>query len=145
MDESYPGFHLIYTNMGDVAHEAHLCFSYVGRTDPDGNGKGQVINLGSVGCLAIGKILHETLHSLGWKLNCCSYTMVVPSLGATHEHMRWDRDGFVKILHQNLLPGAEKNFDTKSADAYSTFGTPFDYDSVMHHAVLKMATHCTMG
>ena len=50
--------------------------------------------------------------------------------------MRWDRDGFVRILDQNMLQGAKKkNFDTKSTDAYSTFGTPFDYKSVMHHAV----------
>ena len=73
--------------------------------------------------------------------------MLPPSVmvfsGATHEHMRWDRDGFVKILHQNLLPGAERNFDTKSGDAYNTFGTPFDYESVMHRAVLKMTTLST--
>ena len=61
-------------------------------------------------------------------------------LGATHEHMRWDRDGFVRILDQNMLQGAKKkNFETMSTDAYSTFGTPFDYQSVMHHVVLKMA------
>ena len=80
VDESYRGFHLIYTNMGDLAHEAHLCFSYVGRTDPDGDGKGQVVNLGSAECLTIGKILHETLHSLGWKLNRCCYIMFFSSL-----------------------------------------------------------------
>ena len=123
--------------------DAHLCFSYLGRTDgPDGDDKGQVVNLGSAECLITGKILHLTLHSLGWKhdfLLLCF--MVVPCLGATHEHMRWDRDGFVEILHENLLPGAERNFATKSADAESTFGTPFDYDSVMHHAVLKVTTH----
>ena len=46
----------------------------------------------------------------------------------------------VKILEQNMLQGAKKkNFETKSTDAYSTFGTPFDYQSVMHHVVLKMA------
>ena len=67
--------------------------------------------------------------------------MGVPCSGATHEHMRWDRDGFVKILRQNLLPDAERNFDTKRADSYQTFGTPFDYKSVMHHAVLKITTH----
>ena len=68
VDESFPDFHLIYTNMGAPNLSAHLCFSYVGRTDPDGPGKGQVVNLGSAECLAIEKILHETLHSLGWKL-----------------------------------------------------------------------------
>ena len=65
--------------------------------------------------------------------------MVAPSSGAAHEHMRWDRDGFVKILEENIQQGAKKNFKTKSTDAYSTFGTPFDYQSVMHHVVLKMA------
>ena len=55
--------------MGDINRSAHLCFSYVGRTDPDGPGKGQVVNLGSAECLAIGKILHETLHALGLKLS----------------------------------------------------------------------------
>ena len=57
--------------------------------------------------------------------------------------MRWDRDHFVRILEQNMLPGAKKNFDITStgsvADPYSTFNTPFDYQSVMHHVVLKMA------
>ena len=66
--------------------------------------------------------------------------MVAPSSGAAHEHMRWDRDGFVKILEENIQQGAKKNFKTKTTDAYSTFGTPFDYESVMHHVVLKMAT-----
>ena len=71
MDESYSDFHLIYTNMGDKnTTDAHLCFSYVGRTDgPGGQGKGQVVNLGSAECLAIGKILHETLHAIGWNLS----------------------------------------------------------------------------
>ena len=69
MDESYSDFHLIYTNMGDKnTTDAHLCFSYVGRTNGPGHGNGQVVNLGSAECLTIGKILHETLHALGWKL-----------------------------------------------------------------------------
>ena len=62
------------------------------------------------------------------------------SQGATHEHMRWDRDTSVKILRENLEPGSEANFDAKSTDAYSTFGTPFDFDSIMHHAVLNLTT-----
>ena len=55
--------------MGDKNTAAHLCSSYVGRTDGPGGGKGQVVNLGSEECLTIGKVLHETLHALGWKLN----------------------------------------------------------------------------
>ena len=68
VNESYHGFHLIFTNMGDLTHEHHICFSYVGRTNSEGDGKGQVVNLGSEECLNIGKILHETLHALGEKL-----------------------------------------------------------------------------
>ena len=67
--------------------------------------------------------------------------MIFPSLGATHEHMRQDRDLFVRILEQNIQQGAKKNFNitnTESVtDPYSTFGTPFDYKSVMHYVVLK--------
>ena len=140
MDASYTGHHLIYTNRGNLVYDGDVCISYVGRTDgngTDGSGKGQIINLFG-DCLSIGKILHETLHGLGLKL----YFLIscYGALGATHEHMRWDRDGFVRILDQNMLQGAKKkNFETTSTDAYSTFGTPFDYQSVMHHVVLKMA------
>ena len=51
--------------MGDELNPAHVCFSYVGRVGGRGVDKGQVVNLGSAACLAIGMILHETLHSLG--------------------------------------------------------------------------------
>ena len=79
VDESYPGFHLIYTNMGNMDNttKASDCFSYVGRTDRGG----QVVNLGSEQCLNIGKILHETLHGLGWKLYSlllCLFLFEVP-------------------------------------------------------------------
>ena len=71
--------------------------------------------------------------------------MIFPSLGATHEHMRQDRDLYVRILEQNIQQGAKKNFNITSTesvtDPYSTFGTPFDYKSVMHHVVLKMTVH----
>ena len=45
--------------------------------------------------------------------------------GATHEHMRLNRNGFVKILLQNVQPDAQKNFQAKSSDAYSMHRTPF--------------------
>ena len=39
-----------------------ICYTQVGRVD---QGDGQVINLGAPECLAVGIILHETLHALG--------------------------------------------------------------------------------
>ena len=62
VESSFSKPHLIFTNMGDDVNPAHLCYSKVGRI---GNGNGQIVNLGSPGCLVIGRILHETLHALG--------------------------------------------------------------------------------
>ena len=57
VDENYPGSHLIFTPSGGSG-----CYSSVGR---DQSGRGQIVNLGSTECLAVGTIIHETLHSLG--------------------------------------------------------------------------------
>ena len=62
VNESHEGPHLTFTNMGDGQNPAFLCYSQVGRVD---QGDGQVINLGAPECLAVGIILHETLHALG--------------------------------------------------------------------------------
>ena len=62
VNESHEGPHLIFTNMGDGQNPAFLCYSQVGRVD---QGDGQVINLGAPECLAVGVVLHETLHALG--------------------------------------------------------------------------------
>ena len=59
-DYTHP--HLIFSPFGDEHHPAYACYSFVGRQATNG----QIINLGSPECLAIGMILHETLHGLGW-------------------------------------------------------------------------------
>ena len=61
VEANYTKPHLIFTNVGDAANPPYACFSFVGRI---GNA-GQIINLGRPQCLAIGMILHETLHGLG--------------------------------------------------------------------------------
>ena len=45
--------------------------------------------------------------------------------------MRADRDVYVKILHENMLTGNDKNFQRKENIFYSARDTPFDFDSVM--------------
>ena len=62
VDKTYQGPHLIFTNMGDLENPAFGCYSHVGRV---GGTNGQVVNLGDPDCLAIGRIIHETLHALG--------------------------------------------------------------------------------
>ena len=54
VDADFRGPHLIYSVMGDELNPAHACFSYVGRVGGRGFNKGQVINLGSAACLAVG-------------------------------------------------------------------------------------------
>jgi len=105
--EGYHGSHLIFTPTGGSG-----CYSSVGR---DKLGRGQYVNLGSPACLAVGTIIHETLHSLG----------------AVHEQSRPDRDHFVSILLENVQPGREANFRKKGNETFNSRNTPFDYQSIM--------------
>ena len=52
-------------------------------------------------------------------------------LGAVHEHSRPDRDSYVSILMENVMPGEEPNFEKKNITTYSGRGTPFDPHSIM--------------
>ncbi|XP_015240279.1 PREDICTED: high choriolytic enzyme 2-like [Cyprinodon variegatus] len=60
------------------------CWSYVGRQDG-----GQYISLNKGGCLHQSVVQHEVLHALGFN----------------HEQVRSDRDTYVRILFENILPG----------------------------------------
>ena len=56
----------------------------------------------------------------------------IPKLaGAVHEMMRPDRDSFVEILFDNIIPGQEGNFKRKVSGTFSTHDTPFDWGSIM--------------
>lgn len=60
------------------------CYSYVGRQS-----RGQGISLQRNGCLFQSTVQHEVLHALGFH----------------HEQVRSDRDQYVKILTENIIPG----------------------------------------
>lgn len=90
------------------------CWSSIGRT-----GGAQIVNLQRVGCLyKVGTPIHEFMHVLGFM----------------HEQNREDRDSYVNIQWTNIRQGMENNFQKGSADTTTSYGIPYDYESVMHYS-----------
>ncbi len=84
------------------------CWSWVGR-----QGGKQVISL-DTGC-GLGAAIHEIGHALGlW-----------------HEQSRSDRDQFIEIVAENIIPGRESQFDKHIQDG-TDLGT-YDFSSIMHY------------
>jgi hypothetical protein len=44
-----------------------------------------------------------------------------------------ERDDYVEILFENIIPGAAHNFDILDKNFHSNFGVPYDYMSLMHY------------
>ncbi|KAK6726495.1 hypothetical protein RB195_004678 [Necator americanus] len=80
-------------------------------------GEGRTNNIYPPRCIKYDVVIHEMLHVLGlW-----------------HEHMRNDRDKYVKVHEENVLEGYQNQFGKLlSTDAY-TYGVPYDYLSIMHY------------
>ncbi|XP_062293243.1 meprin A subunit alpha-like [Scomber scombrus] len=87
------------------------CFSYVGDQQV-----GQILSLGR-GCDHKAVIEHELLHALGF----------------CHEQSRTDRDDYVDILLDEVVPGMEHNFNKYNDDFITDQNTAYDYESVMHY------------
>ncbi|KAH7720304.1 Protein NAS-1 [Aphelenchoides avenae] len=68
-------------------------------------------------CIDYATIIHELMHVIGF----------------IHEHQRDDRDGYVKILYQNVIEGANADFDKLSSVGLSDYGEAYDYFSIMHY------------
>ncbi|XP_008057240.1 astacin-like metalloendopeptidase [Carlito syrichta] len=92
------------------------CFSGVGRS-----GGMQVVSLAPA-CLRRGRgiVLHELMHVLGF----------------WHEHARADRDRYIRVNWNEILPGFEINFIKSQS---SNMLTPYDYSSVMHYGRLAFS------
>ncbi|EDO37770.1 predicted protein, partial [Nematostella vectensis] len=88
------------------------CWSYVGMLDRGA----QAISLGS-GCWHKGTAAHEIGHALGFY----------------HEQSRPDRDNYVTVHWDNIKTDSKHNFNKYSADRINTFGTPYDFGSLMHY------------
>uniref|UniRef100_H3C1S1 Metalloendopeptidase n=1 Tax=Tetraodon nigroviridis TaxID=99883 RepID=H3C1S1_TETNG len=85
------------------------CWSYVGR-----QGGRQDVSLQARGCLYHEVVQHEVLHALGFH----------------HEQVRSDRDNYIRILTENIIPGMEHNFQIEKTN---NLGTPYDFNSVMQY------------
>ncbi|CAB3402251.1 unnamed protein product [Caenorhabditis bovis] len=68
-------------------------------------------------CIDYSTIIHELMHVIGF----------------IHEHQRDDRDRYVKILYQNVIPGANTDFDKLSNLGLSYYNENYDYMSIMHY------------
>ncbi|XP_048575619.1 zinc metalloproteinase nas-7 isoform X2 [Nematostella vectensis] len=90
------------------------CWSPVGRQV--GTTGGQELSLGP-GCEDPGIILHELMHALGF----------------WHEQARTDRDQFINVLWENVLPGQQKNFNRWNGRKLDFVGQAYDFTSVMHY------------
>ncbi|XP_024119755.1 zinc metalloproteinase nas-13 isoform X1 [Oryzias melastigma] len=85
------------------------CASYVGCS-----GGAQPVYFGST-CSA-GNLCHELVHAVGMY----------------HEHTRFDRDQFIKVVWDNIKPGKQGNFDVKMGN---TLNLPYDFGSIMHYGM----------
>lgn len=71
-------------------------------------------------------------HQLIWLSDAAPTSSIIHEIGHTvglvHEHSRDDRDKYVRILEENIIPGEEHNFK-KFFNQYSTDN--FDFNSIM--------------
>lgn len=102
---------------GVVSSDDIDCWSHVGWQGEDGTSHNNVINLGEDFCISTGPVWHLLLHTLGmW-----------------HTPSRWDRDDYVIVVWENIIPGREYNFRKRIHDDTTLLGFPyFDYGSIMN-------------
>lgn len=87
------------------------CYSSVGRTS-----RKQDVSLGP-GCVHTHIIVHEFMHALGF----------------FHEQSRTDRDKYVTIHWDNIIPSMKHNFNSYGQDKIDHLGASYDLCSVMHY------------
>ena len=54
-------------------------------------------------------------------------------IGFIHEQSRPDRDNFVEIKYNNVIPNTQKFLQKFPASIINTYNIPYDYKSLMHY------------
>ena len=71
----------------------------------------------------------------------CSFASAVHEIGHVlgfwHEQSRPDRDRYVNIHRENILPGFESNFNRETA--VDSLGVTYDFNSIMHYSASAFA------
>ncbi|XP_036406146.1 meprin A subunit alpha [Megalops cyprinoides] len=98
------------------------CWSFVGDLH-----EGQNVSIGAR-CDTKAIVEHELLHALGFY----------------HEQSRADRDDYVKIWWDQIIPGKEHNFNKYEDDFITDLNTPYDYESIMHYRPLSFNKNATV-
>ncbi|VDM47652.1 unnamed protein product [Toxocara canis] len=93
----------------------HGCYTGVGRMRGRNVMMLEANNM--LTCIERDIVIHELMHTIGlW-----------------HEHMRNDRDKYIRIRYENIAPRYRSQFDMVPEAESNTFGTNYNYRSVMHY------------
>ncbi len=68
-----------------------------------------------------GNVYSHVIHELGH------------ALGLLHEHQRPDRDNFVTVFWENIIPSYKSNFEIKDNPLITEENYSYDYNSIMHY------------
>ncbi|KAK6047603.1 astacin [Cooperia oncophora] len=91
------------------------CYTSVGRVG--GRGILMLEANAQETCIEPQIVLHELMHVIGlW-----------------HEHMRADRDKYIKVLYHNIPENYWSQFEKVTSYEATTYNVPYDYKSVMHY------------
>jgi len=114
--------------------ENNTCVKFVKRTTES---RYAYIYYGSSGCNSNIGALRSRPSALSLGYNCGLVSIAAHELahllGFAHEQNRPDRDQYVDIQWQNIAPANHKIFGKKSPWAFHSFGTQYDYKSLMHY------------
>ncbi|XP_075151238.1 seminal metalloprotease 1-like [Haematobia irritans] len=99
-----------------ITSEEGGCYTSVGYLGRVQQMNLQIYPLGE-GCFRTGTILHEFMHALGF----------------FHQQSDTNRDDYIRVIEENIIPGKEFNFDKYPSSFVTDFDVGYDYESCLHY------------